>query len=450
MSPRSIPRRLWDLSAPIIGLNVLAVLSLAIDTAMCGRLQDAEIPLTALGFATQVIFLLMVAMIGLTVGTVALVARAYGARETERVNHLLVQSTMLTVVFGAMVAVVGNVLAPDILRLLGASPAVLDDGLAYLRPMLTGSVFYYLSLLYAGVLRGVGNTRLPFMVALAATALNVLLNYGMILGNYGMPALGVQGAAFGTVISYAFSVTMTVTLIRRGAIEDLSLPLRLEPIDRPLAAELFRVGAPAALDMVVINAAFLSIVGMLGRIAEISVAAHGIGLRIQALAFVPGMSVSQATSAMVGRALGAGDADEARRVVRASLVLCTTIMTSLGLLIVSLVDPIVALFDVRAGSELARYAVMWIRLLGFGMPTIGVWIAFVGMLQGAGDTRTSLKINSMTTLVFQIPLSAALGFGAGWSAFGVWLAFPACFVVRMALGIWVYRRGRWAKVGLRA
>ena len=200
---RSIPRRLFSLSWPVIGLNVLNVLSLAVDTAMCGRLPNAPQALEALGFSTQVVFLLMVAMMGLTVGTVAFVSRAHGADDEARVNHLLHQSTQLTVLVALGVAVVGNLFADDILRLLGASEAVVGLGLDYLRPLLTFTVFYYLNLLYAAALRSVGNTRLPFLVALFANGLNVVFNYGLILGNLGLPALGVQGAALGTVASQA-------------------------------------------------------------------------------------------------------------------------------------------------------------------------------------------------------------------------------------------------------
>ncbi|MBW2510276.1 MAG: hypothetical protein JRE81_16725, partial [Deltaproteobacteria bacterium] len=105
---RTIFRRLFDLAMPIVGLNVLSVITLAVDTAMCGRLVDAEDALTALGFASQLVFLLMVAMLGLTVGTVAFIARAWGARETERINHVLQQSIMLTYLVSIGVAIVGN------------------------------------------------------------------------------------------------------------------------------------------------------------------------------------------------------------------------------------------------------------------------------------------------------------------------------------------------------
>jgi Na+-driven multidrug efflux pump len=219
-------------------------------------------------------------------------------------------------------------------------------------------------------------------------------------------------------------------------------------LDRPLARDLFRVGAPAALDMVVLNVAFLSIVGMLARVAQVTVAAHGIGIRIQSLAFVPALGVSQATGAMVGNALGGGRVSEAREVVRGGVILSTTISSIIGLSIVVGAVPILAIFDVDATTELGRYSVLWMRVLGWGMPIVGVHIALIGMLRGAGATNTSLMINIVGTLAIQVPLSWFLGFVVGWGAFGIWVALPISFVIRMLLGIAAYRRGHWARAGV--
>lgn len=415
---------------------------------MCGRLPNAGDALAGLGFATQLVFLLMVAMMGLSVGSVALVARAHGAGDAARVEHVLLQSSQLTVLLGLVVAVVGNVSAEPLLALMGATGATRAEGVAYLRPLLTFTVFYYMSFLYAAVLRGVGNTRLPFLVALGSNLVNVVLNYGLILGNLGLPALGVQGAAIGTVVSQVLSVVVLVALLRRGAVPAVVLRLRPAPLDLTLTRELFRVGAPAALDLVILNGGFLSILGMLGRIDQIAVAAHGIGLRIQALAFVPGLSISQATSAMVGQSLGAGSEAEARQVTRASIVLSAVVMSVIAVLIVAGARPIIALFDVPPGTELEGYALEWILLLGASMPVVGVHIALTGTLRGAGATGTSLAINAVCTLV-QIPASALLGFGAGLGPFGVWLAFPLAFALRALLDLIAYRYGGWARTGLR-
>ena len=444
---RTIFRRLLDLAMPIIGLNVLSVITLAVDTAMCGRLVNAEEALTALGFASQLIFLLMVAMLGLTVGTVAFIARAHGARELERVNHVLHQSIVLTYVVSIGVALIGNLGADIVMEWLGADATVRALGLDYLRPLLTFTVFFYLNMLFAAALRAVGNTMLPFTIALFSNLLNIVLNYGLILGRLGFPELGVRGAAWGTVVAQAVAVLLMVIILGRDVVPGLRARLRLAPIDRPLANDLFRVGAPAALDMVILNVAFLSIVGMLARVAQVTVAAHGIGLRIQSLAFVPGLGVSQAIGAMVGNALGAGNEPEAREVVRGGVILSSVIMTVLGLAIVFGAEPIIAIFDVDPATELGRYSILWMRVLGWGMPVVGINIALVGMLRGAGATNTSLLINIVGTIAIQVPLSWFLGFVVGWGAFGIWVALPISFVARMGLGIVAYRHGGWARIG---
>ena len=445
---RSVSRRLFDLALPVIGLNLLGVLALVIDTAMCGRLPNHEDALNALGFATQVVFLAMVGMMGLIVGTVAFVARAHGAKDEDQVNHILWQSTQLTVVVSVAVAAIGNLFAPGLLQLLGADDAVLELSLDYLRPNLSFSVFFYLSMLYAAVLRGVGNTRLPFLVGIFSNALNVLFNYGLILGNLGLPQLGVEGAAIGTVLSQACGVVLLVALLKRGAVPGIDLKLGLKRLDAALSKRLAVVGAPAALDMIVLNAGFASIVGMLGHMDAMAVAAHGIGIRIQSLAFVPGFGVSQATGAMVGNALGAGDPKGARSIARAAMVLCTVVMTVIAAVLLIGAPELVGLFEIPAGTRLADLSVLWIRILGFGIPIVGVHIAIIGVLRGAGATRTSLRINVVGTCL-QIPLSYVLGVTFGLGPWGVWAGFPISFVFKAMLGIAAYLKGDWAKTGRR-
>jgi Na+-driven multidrug efflux pump len=243
---------------------------------------------------------------------------------------------------------------------------------------------------------------------------------------------------------------MLATLLCRGAIPGVVLPLLPRRLDMPLAKRLWRVGMPAALDMVVMNAGFLSIVGMLGRIDPLSVAAHGIGLRIQALAFVPGLSISQATGAMVGNALGAGDEEEARTVAKVGIAMASVVMTTLAVLIIAGVDPIVMLFDISPASPLGDFSRQWMFLLGICMPAVGPYIALVGCFRGAGATRLALRINTWTTFAIQIPGSWLLGFPLGLGAWGVWAAFPLSFLAK-AVWAWLdFRRGTWAVTGTEA
>ncbi len=432
----------------MIGLNLLSVLSLAVDTAMCGRLPRSADALAAIGFASQVVFLLMVAMMGLSVGAVALMARAHGAGNDRHVAHVLRQATLLTIALSVAVAIFGNILAGPLLSAMGAGPELVGLGLEYLRPLLACTVVYYLNLLYAAALRAVGNTRLPFFIGLLYNALNVALDYGLILGNWGLPAMGVAGAAWATVLSQSVGVVITVWMLARGmglrGRIGVRRPLGSARIDPVVIKRILRIGAPAAADLLILNAAFISIIGMLGHLSVLAVAAHSVGLRIQSLALVPGLGISQATGAMVGQALGARNLIEAREVTRASIVMATSVMGAIGFGIIMGARPIMAIFDITPGP-LADLCNKWMEVLGFGMPFVGVHIALVGMLRGAGATATSLRINLVGTLLVQIPLSYLLGFVFKMGPFGVWFAFPVSFVVKAGLSFAVYRRGRWAR-----
>ncbi|MBX3161727.1 MAG: MATE family efflux transporter [Deltaproteobacteria bacterium] len=447
MPAESTRLRLWRLSAPIIGINTLNVLMLAVDSALCGRLPESKVALAALGYSVQVVFLLMVAMLGLLVGTVALVARAYGGKDTSRVNHIIQQATTLTALVGVTVGVVGAIAARGILTVLGASDVVASVGADYLRPLMIGTPFFYLTLLYTGIMRGVGNTKIPFVCAIVANVVNAVLNYALVLGNLGAPSLGVTGSAISTVAAQLLNVVILIVVLRRGTVAGLRPTLRPAKLDRGLAVELSRIGWPAAIDMLVLNVGFLAAIGMLGHIDDATVAAHGLGMRVQSLAFVPGLSIAQATGALVGQALGAGDVPRAREVVRASLFLCVTIMTVLALIIVIAAHPLVQIFG-EQGEGIEAHAIDWMRLLGLAMLPAAIHIAMVGLLQGSGATMTSLRINFITMLL-QVPVAYILGFTLGLGAIGVWLSFPISFVGKAALAYGAYRGNKWAVTGIR-
>lgn len=443
-------RELVRLALPVIGLNLLNVTALIVDAVMCGNLPDGEVALMALGFAGQISFIMIVIMMGVTVGAVALVARAHGARARDRVQHLFQQSVQLTLIVGVVAGVLGVAMTRPLLWMLGATPAVEDAAFTYMAPLMATTVVVYLNILLGAVLRGVGNTRLALLVAVVVNLLNVLLNTVLIFGMGPVPSFGLAGAAWGTILAQAVGVWLTVYLLRRGAEPALELSLRWAPMDLPLAKELFRVGAPAALDMLIMNSALLVIIALLGRAEPLAVAAHGIGMRLQSLAFVPGLSIAQATGALVGQGLGAGDVPRVRQVVRAASWLAASVLSSMGVLIILFAAPLIALFGAHPGSVLGDLTYTWMWLLALGMPLVGAHFAFVGLFQGSGATNTGLAINALTVFFFQIPLSLLLGPVLGFGPLGIWIAFPASYGMKLLLELWAYRRGRWAKVGVHA
>jgi putative MATE family efflux protein len=435
------------LAAPLVGLNLLNVLALAVDTAMVGSLASSESALAGLGFATQLAFLLLTAMMGVSVGAVTLISRAYGAGDEVRTRHLLAQARAVTVLIGVSVGVLGTLGARPLARLLGAEGAALEDALSYLRPLIVGSTLNYLAILYAGAMRAVGNTWVPLRVGLIASLLNVVVNSVLIGGGGAIPPLGVAGAAYGTLASQALSLALLSRHLRKGDVAGLGLrsPGPWPRLDVAVARSFLRIGGPAALDFAMLNVAYLAVIGLLGHTDALAVAAHGVGMRIQLLAFAPAISISQATAALVGQHLGAARPDRARATVRAALVQSLALMTALPVAVLAAAPPLLEVFGVTPGTALGELTLTWMTIMGASLPILGANIVFVGMMQGAGATLTSLGINSLATLGLQVPFAWLAGDVLGLGAVGVWLSVPVCFGTRAVLGLGVFRRGRWAE-----
>jgi Na+-driven multidrug efflux pump len=131
------------------------------------------------------------------------------------------------------------------------------------------------------------------------------------------------------------------------------------------------------------------------------------------------------------------------------MALCLTIMVALALAIILAATPLVGIFDVEPDSAVGAYSIEWLRILGYAMPAAAINIALIGVLQGSGATRTSLRINMWSTLAIQVPVALVLGFGLGLDEQGVWWSFPIGFVAKAALNYVELKRERWAVTGVR-
>ena len=125
-------------------------------------------------------------------------------------------------------------------------------------------------------------------------------------------------------------------------------------------------------------------------------------------------------------------------------------ITALGVLIIVLAAPLIALFGAQPGSPLGELTWTWMSLLALGMPLVGAHFAFVGLFQGSGATNTGLTINALTVFFFQIPLSLVLGPLLGLGPLGIWIAFPASYALKLVLEVVAYRRDGWIKLGIHA
>lgn len=425
-------RELLALGLPAAGLQLLWVTALAVDTAMVARLSEAEAALAGLGYATQVVFLTTVPMTALCVATVARASRHLGAGDPGAARRVVSTASLALVAYSASLALLGGGGAVAALGALEPAPEVSAQARAYLDVLLAGSVFLHLNMLLSATARAHLDARVPLAIGLGANLLNVVLDAALIGGVGGVEGLGVTGAAVGTVASQALaSLWLGARLARRGAVG--------RPIFDPIEARrLLAIAAPVAGELALLNASFLLFLAMVGRFGAGAAAAHTVGLRVQALAYVVATGMAQATAALTGRALGEGGPLCARAIASSATRATALLAGGVGLLLLALAEPIGRGLSDPAGASLA---VTWIRVLGLTMPLVGVCAALRGVFRGAGSTSVDSTLAVLSVLGVQLPLGYALGYAAGLGPLGVWLAFPAAFAARAGMQLGALRRG---------
>jgi MATE family multidrug resistance protein len=449
-APRSISRQLVALALPMMGGSLFQVAMLIADGIMCGHIADHGRSLTALGFAVQIVFLLLVPSSALGIGAVALMSRAHGANDHERMQRVFTQAVQVAIALGVVVGAAAFVFGDRFMGWLGASPDIAAIGSSYLQLLVLAFPIAYLTETLAGILRSLENTRLPFVCAVAGSVANFVLGYGLIFGHLGLPALGITGAGLATAIAETLALALLVIGVRRAAITGLALRLRGALIDRPIAAQIVRIALPSLFEQVTFYGTMTALIWILARIDETSVAAHSIGARAAALLMVPAFALSGASSAVVGNALGAGSVDNARETLRVSIRLVLAVMVPIAAAAFACTPWIAAAYDIAPHSALDDYMHDCFHLLSASIVLQGVMLMFEGLLFGAGASATVMKINLSVDLGLRVTLAAVLGLATPLGALGVWLSWPAALLVQLPLAWIAYRRGRWAVTGVGA
>jgi len=295
----------------------------------------------------------------------------------------------------------------------------------------------------ASALRAAGDTRTPLAFGLVVNVINVVLNYVFVFGAFGLPALGVRGSALATAVAFTTGATIGVVLLARGGLR-VQVGIRDLRPDRALLLRIARIGAPTGIEMFAMQMGFLVYLVFASRYGTAAVAAYFIGVRILALAFLPGIGFATAASALVGQSLGAGLPERATEAGRVAVRLAVRFMSSAGLLLFVFAGTIARLFvDDPATIEDTRW---FIYMLALCQPLMAVDYALGGSLRGAGDTRFTLVTLFAglygCRLAFAWVVTHVLELSVAW----LWAALIGDYAARAAMKSWRYRSRAWQRV----
>jgi MATE family, multidrug efflux pump len=443
-----IAAAVWMLAWPTVLQNAFGGLQGIVDHALVGRLVGFT-GNAAMGVSMQIFIVVIVFVSSLFTGMSVLVARFAGANDAERVNRTVYQAFLAAVgLCVGILAPLGWLLSPSLLRLVNATPAVRAEALPYLRVMFVFSLGMLLFFMLGGALRSAGDARTPMRLGVALTILNVVLNVIFIRGWGPIPALGTVGAAVGAVIAGAMVSGYGVYLLCSGRLVVVwHRGMSWRP-DWPVIRALFRFGLPTGLQGIAMNIGGVLLVryiGSLERSAQAQAAYAVCYSELFSLITWTSVGLMGAAGAVAGQNLGAGRPERSVRGVRIAATIGLGIAAMVGVLFLAIPGRLLAVFGlhdpvvVGIGSQLLGY----LSLSGL---FVTVALTYTGGLQGTGDTRSPLFISIVSQIVVPLGLCAVLAASRPLQPADIWLAIVLGHATRCALSLLRFRQERWRTI----
>jgi putative MATE family efflux protein len=433
---------------PTVLQNALGGLQGIIDHAMVGHYVGFTAN-AAIGVSWQIFLVVIVFIASLFTGMGVLVARFAGANQHEKVNRTVYQAFITAVVLAVgILAPLGYVLAPSLLDLVNATPAVKAEALPFLRTMFVFSLGMLLFFMLGGALRSAGDAKTPLRLGMWMTALTIGFNIVLIPGYGPVPALGTQGAAIGTVAASWIVASVALWMLLRGKLVVHFSPGMSKRPDWSIIRQLFAFGLPAGLQGVAMNIAgvlLLRFIGSLPHSAEAQ-AAYAVGYaELFALITWTSVGLMGSAAAVAGQNLGAGQPERAIRGVQIASWLGISVAAIVGAMFLLIPELLLGIFGlnepevVTIGKQLLRY----LAVSGF---FITVALTYTGGLQGTGDTRSPLFITLISQVGVPIGICATLQALGRLDAAGVWSAIVLGHFTRCTLSVIRFRQGKWRHI----
>lgn len=409
-------RRLIDYSLPAVFENVLQTSVGFIDSVLIAKISLVAV--SAVSLVNGVMAVYQAVFIALAVAVATVVSNAAGARATKEVSENVRQSIALSLVIGVILSILSLILAQPILRAMGASGEILQQGIVFFRVIAGTSVLIVLMTVLGQLIRTAGQPRTPLTINLIVNILNFCLDVVLIFGLFGLPRLGILGAGIGTALSRLIGVCLLLHKLQKtshrlnGPMINLKYQLfKTEIVKRalPIMGErlMMRLG-----DIVI----FVIIIAYGSKVF----AGNAIGETITAYNYLPAFGFATGASILIARAYGAKDRLEIRTLTQKSFFMTAIISTIVGGMIFTFSSFILNFFTSDAVAVSAAHVVILISFVS--EPIVAGVIIYTAALQAMGDAKTPFYATMFGMWIIRIGLAWILGTAFGMGIWGVWIA----------------------------
>jgi putative MATE family efflux protein len=431
----------WALAWPTMLQNVIAGLQGMIDHVMVGHYVGYTAN-AAIGVSWQIVLVVIVFISAMFTGMAVLVSRFAGANEPDKVNRVVYQAFLTAFGLSIVLAAIGYVAAPSLLRLVNAAPEVYAEALPFLRTMFMGIFGMLMFFMLSGAFRAAGDPHTPLQLGIAMTILTVICNVTLI------PRLGTIGAAIGTITSSTLVTVYGVwRMTRRNSV--IHFGTERKP-DFTIIRSLFRFGLPTGVQGIAMNVGGVFLLRFIGSLEESAAAQATFAVcytELFSLITWSSNGLLAAAATVAGQNLGAGSPNRTAEGVRIASWIGLGVAAVIGVIFLTMPDLLLAAFGMTDPVVLTIGRQL-LRFLSVSGLFIAVALSYTGGLQGTGDTTSPLYISVVSQVIIPLGLCAFLQATRGLNATDIWIAIVIGHFTRCALSVGRFKQEKWRAIAV--
>ena len=440
----SIKKAIVILSIPMVLEMAMESVFALVDLYFVGHLEDSQHAIQIVGLTESVFAIIYSVAIGISIATTAIVARRVGEKDNTEAARSGVQAIVIAIAINLLISLPGFIFAKDILRLMGASEASISYGVIYTQIMMAGSVVVMLLFLINGIFRGAGNAIIAMKSLWIANISNIILCPILINGFFGIPAMGIMGAAIATTAGRTIGVLYQCYLLFYGkGILNIKWSYFL-PNFKAIRA-IIKLATPGVLQYVIASCSWIFLANLVATTGgDYASSGYQTAIRIMMFFILPAWGLSNAAATLVGQNLGAKKIDRAEASVYQTAKYNMIFMGMIMLVCFFSAEYLISFFTNDA--TIVKFAVIALQIMSIGFIFYGLGMVLNNTFNGAGDTWTPTWINIFGFWVFQIPFAYFLVHYCQMGPVGVFIAIPAAETLITILSLVVYRKGNWKRI----
>ena len=434
----NLNRAILLLAIPMVLELVLESTFAVVDVFWVGRLGANAV--ATVGLTESLLSLVFAVSLGLGLSTTAMVARRIGEKDPEGAAVAGVQAIVIGLALSALMGIPCLFYAPQLLRLMGASPEIVAMGSGYTRIALGGSGVLLMLFLNNAIFRGAGDAAIAMRLLWVSNIINLALDPCLIFGWGPFPKLGVTGAALATFTGRGIGMLYQFYRLMRGT-ERIRILRRQLRVNWDVLVRLIRVSLTGILQFAIAHTSWIGLVRIVSTFGASAVAGYTIAIRIVIFLIMPSWGLSNAAATLVGQNLGAKQPERAETSVWRTGLYNMIFLGSLGILMVIIAEPVVRLFT--QDPAVVPLAASCLRILSYGNIGYAYGMVMLQAFNGAGDTVTPTIVFFFGFWMLEIPLAYYLAIHRGMYSSGVFWSIVVAEAAIAAAGIVLFRRGKW-------